>query len=529
MDDQQEIYRDAAALVRCASELCPRSAPPSLLDKAVKEMFALAGIEDTALAMRTKVYDLNTSIEYVQILADVWRKLQAGCGTSAMADALAAAGVDCQKQDAARARLPDELCPGWGGVRFREMFLGCGIGDGFGAGVEFWDNRWIKDHVDGSSYVLRRGDPVLHFYYGGSELTPNAEGAGQNFLPGMYTDDLEMTLGLAHALMDPELQGAPSEDDMLRYWKDEYFKAQSHYLLTRFWALAGIGRNGHGGIAFVYSGSQTIESMRDRIGKMQYPGNAPPMRALPLAFVSSDDQLVKLSRANADSTHPHRKARAASLGIAVLGRLFMMDRTNSASLVAGVCKRLQELQCLDEESFDEETLSYLQIVDSLPAPGPVDASSFESFLADSTVEALCGSQPVWRGPTGDAPDRMPRMVRGLNADAQRTLGCVVYLLKHHREGHALKTLLRSLYIGGDVDSLAALCLAMIGGRDGLDFGKPEGLPLFMLQHLESAEYVIETADAFEIWTKGNSDSPADAGMKPEKVALATATENDTAH
>merc|ERR1711957_860931 len=106
--------------------------------------------------------------------------------------------------------------------------------------------------------------------YGGGDLKPESDGHGQNFLPGMYTDDLEMTLGLIHALMDPKLEGAPSMDDMLRHWTDEYFKGQNHYLITRFWGLAGIGRNGHGGIAFVYSGAQKIEDMRSRISGMKY-------------------------------------------------------------------------------------------------------------------------------------------------------------------------------------------------------------------------------------------------------------------
>jgi len=506
-DDVRRSYDDALALVQCVSELCPRSAPPAFLDIAMAALLARAAMEDTALAMRQKVYDLKTSTEYVEILAAVWRQLQThGVGRKDIAQELAAAGVDWRLQDEVRAALPASLRVGWSGVRFQEMLLGSGIGDSFGAGVEFWDNRWIKQHVDGSTYVLRRGDPVLHFYYAGAEFKPECTGAGQNFLAGMYTDDLEMTLGLIHALLDPKLGGEPSMDDMLRHWKEEYFKAQGHYLLTRFWALAGIGRNGHGGIAAVYSGSVAIEGMRARIAKMRYPGNAPPMRALPLAFVRDDDRLVRLARANADSTHPHRKARAASLGVALAGQVFVIQRMKQAALIPEVCKRLEVLAALDAEVLDDETLPYLQSVDVLPGPGPTDAPRFEDFLADATIEALCGSQPVWQGPAGDPPDGMPRMVRGLDADAQRTLGCVLYLLKHHKEGMALQTLLRCLYIGGDVDSLGALCLAMVGGREGLHFGEPCGLPVSMLQHLESAEYIVQTANEFELWAAGAGDA-----------------------
>merc|ERR1712224_48238 len=188
---------------------------------------------------------------------------------------------------------------------------------------------------------------------------------------------------------------------------------------------------------------------------MQYPGNAPPMRALPLAFVHDDGLLITLSRANADATHPHVKARAASLGIAVLGRLFIIDKIELARIIPMVSQELQRLDNLGIEEagsmLDDETLRYLDDVDKLPPPGPF-TTSYEDFMSADALACLCGPQPVWRGPEDSNPDGMPRKVRGLGADAQRTLGCVLYLLKHHCGGKPLETLLRSLYIGGDVDS-----------------------------------------------------------------------------
>eukprot|EP00931_Biecheleriopsis_adriatica_P092269 TRINITY_DN66090_c0_g1_i1.p1 TRINITY_DN66090_c0_g1~~TRINITY_DN66090_c0_g1_i1.p1 ORF type:complete len:520 (+),score=110.84 TRINITY_DN66090_c0_g1_i1:82-1641(+) len=503
--EPQQLYQDALAFATCLAELCPRSAPPEKVNELVAELLKKAQIEDTTEEMRTKSMDLTHDISYLQIFATAWQKLQAsGLGKEQLALELQSAGIDWRKQDESRSAMAADFRPGWASVRFREMLLGCGIGDTYGAGVEFWDSRWIHGNVDGTSFVLRRGDPVLHFYYGGKDLVPDGSGAGQNFLPGMYTDDCEMTVGLMHALMDADLAGQPTGEDMLRYWTDEYFKGQSHYLLTKFWGLAGIGRNGHGGIAFVFSGSQKIDAMRARIASMKYPGNAPPMRALPLAFLHDDVNLVKLALANADSTHPHVKARAASLGIAVLGRLFVIEKVTPSEVIPATSQELSRLDNLGVEApgtmLDEETLQYLKDVDALPAPGTL-TSSFEDFMTDDTLTGLCGPQPVWRGPDDSEPDGMPRMVRGLGADAQRTLGCVLYLLKHHSEGKPLETLLRSLYIGGDVDSLAALCLAMVGGREGLRIGQPNGLPTYMLQHLEAAEYLTGTADAFEEWVQ----------------------------
>ena len=56
-----------------------------------------------------------------------------------------------------------------------------------------------------------------------------------------------------------------------------------------------------------------------------------------------------------------------------------------------------------------------------------------------------------------------------------------------------------MYVGGDVDSLAALCLAMVGGREGLRFGEEGGVPMFLLQQVEGVEYLLETAEAFRKW------------------------------
>jgi len=65
------------------------------------------------------------------------------------------------------------------------MLLGCAIGDAFGAGVEFRDGRWIHEHVDGSQWVTKRGDPVLPWGYKKDalheSLQPAQDGVGRNF------------------------------------------------------------------------------------------------------------------------------------------------------------------------------------------------------------------------------------------------------------------------------------------------------------------------------------------------------------
>ena len=119
------------------------------------------------------------------------------------------------------------------------------IGDAFGAGVEFQDWKWIQANVTGDEWVSRRGDPLFGYRYkfnnGGildDEVDPDA--VGQNFIPGMFTDDTEMTLGLIHALLERDPNDVDTcrdqhlrwENVMISQWKHEYAKAPGRYVHT---------------------------------------------------------------------------------------------------------------------------------------------------------------------------------------------------------------------------------------------------------------------------------------------------------
>jgi len=334
----------------------------------------------------------------------------------------------------------------------------------------------------------------------------------------MYTDDCEMTLGTMHALVADNLQGSLTPDLLLAWWKREYDKPDRAHLLSRVWSLAGVGRNGHGGIASVWSGEQTIEEQRERLSKVEYPGNAPPMRALPLAFLP-EALLLQFSIDNADATHPHPKARLSSLIVALLGRAVLVDGMGTGHrLIPTLILELKRFMRIEAALEDPDILPYLTSVDSLPGPGKL-YGSYESLYPKSTIETLCGAQPIWSKAEGK-----PREVSGLGADAMRTAGCVVYLLKWHREGAVMETLLRSLYIGGDVDSLASICLGIIGGREGLRFGENGGLPTYLLEGLEGAEYLSQVASDFGTWVNANdaNKSREDRGSSEVPVPLAPA-------
>ena len=185
------------------------------------------------------------------------------------------------------------------------MILGVAVGDAFGAGVEFRDYAFIEKYVLPANigFVNVRGSYDPSF--------------GRNFQPGNYTDDTEMTAGLMNTMasVDPADLDKIDEFVMLKYWIAEYHAAQWNSMRAWLWKRLGVGRNGHGIFEELIQGRKTLAQIQLENGptRKQYPGNAAPMRALPLIFVQDDKIMIHLARANANSTHPHVKARAATL------------------------------------------------------------------------------------------------------------------------------------------------------------------------------------------------------------------------
>ena len=100
----------------------------------------------------------------------------------------------------------------------------------------------------------------------------------------------------------------------------------------------------------------------------------------------------------------------------------------------------------------------------------------------------------------------------------RTAGVVLYLLTHQRG--PLDVLRASVDLGGDVDSVAALCLGLVGGSQGLRFGEAGGLPWALLEELEGVEYLVSSARGFEAWAHAEADKGRGVGMARSALVLA---------
>lgn len=325
----------------------------------------------------------------------------------------------------------------------RHFILGTAIGDAYGAGVEFQDRNWIRTHVDFTTFVNAR-----------AQIKAQSDQKGlftQNYTPWDYTDDTEMTIGLMKALTDP---ASFTEDLLIQYWKAEYEQGIRE---------KGYGRNGHGSMGWFFRGERDMESIRSFQRDRGNPGNAPVMRAAPLAWV--DEHLLNsFAEINANATHPNPRAVQASQCIARAAHFMMGLKGEAAELIA---------YCRSSVNLDEGFRRYLEAIDDL---------STYNELTEAEFAVLCGPQPIVE------PYFLPGIL-GVPSDAFYTTGCVLYVLKQCQD--AMDALRMSIYLGGDVDSVAALTTGIVAGRSGL-----ESIPSYMLERVEGYDYLLGVATSF---------------------------------
>lgn len=327
-------------------------------------------------------------------------------------------------------------------VNYRGMLLGVAIGDAFLFGVEMQSRGKITEVLDfsrplGLRFVNLRG-----------------EKHSRGYRKGDYSDDCEMTVGLIKALMDPRQF---SQELLLEKWRAEYDEAEV--------AREGVPRPGHGGIKDYFEGEKTLDEVRanQSPAKRDYPGNAPPMRAVPLGLINSS-VMNKYAIINADSTHPHPKARAASILVARAAEYMLVLQGPSSGIITYCRNFVNEL--------DQETFDYLETVNLLGAETQEDE-----------LRLICGPQPI---PYFEAKGKI---IYGLPVDSMRTAGAALYILKHAETPY--EALRMSAYFGGDVDSLGAITVGIMGGRHGL-----ETIPNHILEKIENKSGLEKLADEF---------------------------------
>ncbi len=330
---------------------------------------------------------------------------------------------------------------------FENMFLGIAIGDAYGAGLEFQDRNWIRANVDFTKFINKRTDINV----------PDTSVFTIDYKEWDYTDDTEMSIAVAKALMS----GQPVTDDLfVTYFTDEYLLG---------FQTKGYKRNGHGSIRLVYNGEKGIEEIKDFQRNKTYPGNAPPMRAIPIGFVK-EELINEYAVINATSTHPHPKAVDASILVARAARGLLVEGIEQEALIP-YCRQY---------ITDEETIEALQAADRLYGPYLLEGKDFE---------VLCGPQPLQK-------KEFIEGLYGLSSNAMYTAVAALYFVKHSRS--AFEGLRHSINLGGDVDSLASIVTGILAGKYGIS-----DLPAYMIQQVEGVPYLKEIAKAFEVYVEKN--------------------------
>jgi ADP-ribosylglycohydrolase len=317
-----------------------------------------------------------------------------------------------------------------------EFLVGSAIGDAFGVGVEMQGRETLKDITFDRWHNMRTGKH------------------GEGYHSGEYSDDTEHIVGLIKALISKENF---TEDLLVRYWKEEYDQDKER---------KGYPRQGHGSIKEYYNGELTIEDLRLSQSQREHPGNAPVMRAAPLGFLPKE-VLFNYAEINANATHPHPEALMASELVAVTSH-FLLNGGDHKGL----------LKYCSQKTIFRPLRTLLLSIDKFDTP---------ERIYDTEYEKLLGKQPI-KGAGGE--------INGLPCSALPTALTALYLLKHTDNPYL--GLQRSIKIGGDVDTLATICVGILSGRYGLS-----SLPDFMQNEVEGKEMLTELGKQFEEFLKSN--------------------------
>ena len=227
--------------------------------------------------------------------------------------------------------------------------IGLVVGDAFGLGIALQDAKWIREEV--KDFDVYPQSPVL--------ADASDEGADiMDDVRGFYSSDMGMVVGtvkaLAHSGTDVDAGG------LWRAWTEEHEFAMHRRPPP---AEPGAERAHHADsdAKHVWRGERTLDEAREGQRSSEDPGHAPVVRALPLGFVSDAAARERLCAVNADATHPHPRARAASLVIAAACRYLVVEKRAAS----GVLRAALAALCASSLS-DSATESHLRAVDKLP-------------------------------------------------------------------------------------------------------------------------------------------------------------------
>jgi ADP-ribosylglycohydrolase len=289
------------------------------------------------------------------------------------------------------------------------MIYGLALGDALGGPVEFWDLKGIRERY-GEGGILEPPDPAL------------------------FTDDTQMTLAVAEALI------AAGQEDL-----GAIMAAVSREFVA--WLRSPENDRAPGG-ACLY-GARQLEAGVPwwRSGKPNSKGCGAAMRVAPIGYLYQHDlpKLRRVAAASALTTHHHPTARLAAVAAAFLMKL-ALDRLSPEDLLPAL-----ELETHNQAGDFDQALVRLEQALELDSQDAALTHIGEGWVAEEAV--LMALYCFLKSPD----DFVATIRRGANTQ-------------------------------GDSDSIASIA----GGLSGAYLGF-EALPAAWIKRLEKSEYLRDIA------------------------------------
>lgn len=323
--------------------------------------------------------------------------------------------------------------------RFRATLLGCAIGDALGFPFE------------GAPPEAIARVPTL-----AEDFVSRPRG---RFLKGQYTDDTQMTVAVAEAIVaEGKVDGRAIAQRLALLWRDGAILAPSQAC------------------------SEAVERLREGVPWMSagagigYAGNGAAVRASPIGLFDCDEpgRIARDAEVQGVITHKDCRAQAGGAALAAAVAFNLGDPLPPDAF----CVRIAQVVA----PIDAELASEIERLPQL--------TRFEPAAATRVI-SRAGLAPL---ATNDWPGISPYVVPSV----------LMALYAHLREPNDFRACMTIvLRAGGDTDSVAAMAGAISGARLGCI-----GLPARLRRGVLNADRLVALADALFDLKAARSDAPA---------------------
>lgn len=339
----------------------------------------------------------------------------------------------------------------------KNALLGCLIGDAVGAPWEMADE---KNGLSGRAYILANKDLVV------TGFGSRAPGHDENYFPGGYTDDFEMTLGTFLARYENE---KVTQANLIQSWKEVW---EHNCLINRFTYgslnKAQATRCGYGSIIRVFTSKNEEEFQLNLIKNLKsqakkQPGNANLMRQIPLVFnlKNKNDDIL----ANVLATHPNPIAVFSSLILGDIANMILnCHQVDLKFLISSSIDRMSQYfkknqQKISQQSSYYNSENYLEVHDKMLSKIQEILNYSKIPQGDDWLQKVENINLIFESIVAPYAKPLNGGI-GLSAKSEQTLYCTIWLLLNLKSTDLWGNLKRCLSIGGDVDTLASIVMSI---------------------------------------------------------------------